>query len=76
MKVQCYRIRRTCNVTSDKPKYKEIHDHEIVILKKMKLLLEVRDGNVVEHCDSYIAEIDASGILKKVFMHAHVKRKS
>ena len=51
-------------VTSE---YKEIHDHEIVIVKKDEVIIKDADGNVVER-DSYIAEIDASDA-EKVFMH-------
>ncbi|MGT2334224.1 hypothetical protein ACVPOY_15580 [Staphylococcus aureus] len=52
-------------VTSE---YKEIHDHEIVIVKKDEVIIKDADGNVVER-DRYIAEIDASDAEKRCFMH-------
>ncbi len=57
-------------VTSE---YKEIHDHEIVIVKKDEVIIkDPRDGNVVER-DSYIAEIDASDAEKGVYAHYMLK---
>ncbi len=51
-------------VTSE---YKEIHDHEIVIVKKDEVIIKDADGNVVER-DSYILKL-MHQMLKKVFMH-------
>ncbi|EOB8628650.1 glutamine--fructose-6-phosphate transaminase (isomerizing) [Staphylococcus aureus] len=56
-------------VTSE---YKEIHDHEIVIVKKDEVIIKGADGNVVER-DSYIAEIDASDAEKGVYAHYMLK---
>ncbi|HDM7192481.1 TPA: glutamine--fructose-6-phosphate transaminase (isomerizing) [Staphylococcus aureus] len=56
-------------VTSE---YKEIHDHEIVIVKKDEVIIKDADGNVVER-DSYIAEIDASDAEKGVYAHYMLK---
>ncbi|MEW7758388.1 glutamine--fructose-6-phosphate transaminase (isomerizing) [Staphylococcus aureus] len=53
-------------------KYKEIHDHEIVIVKKDEVIIKDADGNVVER-DSYIAEIDASDAEKGVYAHYMLK---
>lgn len=38
--------------------YKEIHDHEIVIVKKDSVTIKDLDGNVQDR-DTYTAQIDA-----------------
>ena len=46
--------------------YKEIHDHEIVIVKRDEVVIKDLDGNVQDR-DTYTAEIDAADA-EKVFM--------
>ena len=52
--------------------YKEIHDHEIVIVKKDEVIIKDADGNVLDR-DSYIAEIDAADAEKGVYDHYMLK---
>ncbi|MGO3726286.1 isomerizing glutamine--fructose-6-phosphate transaminase, partial [Staphylococcus carnosus] len=52
--------------------YKEIHDHEIVIVKRDEVIIKDVDGNVQDR-DTYIAEIDASDAEKGVYDHYMLK---
>ncbi|EHJ09080.1 glutamine--fructose-6-phosphate transaminase (isomerizing) [Staphylococcus simiae] len=52
--------------------YKEIHDHEIVIVKKDDVIIKDAEGNVLDR-DSYIAEIDAADAEKGVYDHYMLK---
>ncbi|AVQ35574.1 glutamine--fructose-6-phosphate transaminase (isomerizing) [Staphylococcus kloosii] len=52
--------------------YKEIHDHEIVIVKRDSVTIKDTDGNVQER-DAYTAQIDASDAEKGVYDHYMLK---
>lgn len=52
--------------------YKEIKDHEIVIVKRESVTIKDLDGNIQER-DAYIAEIDASDAEKGVYAHYMLK---
>ncbi|MBO1199138.1 glutamine--fructose-6-phosphate transaminase (isomerizing) [Staphylococcus simiae] len=52
--------------------YKEIHDHEIVIVKKDEVIIKDAEGNLLDR-DSYIAEIDAADAEKGVYDHYMLK---
>ena len=52
--------------------YKEIHDHEIVIVKRDDVVIKDTEGNVQER-ESYTAEIDASDAEKGVYDHYMLK---
>lgn len=52
--------------------YKEIHDHEIVIVKKDSVTIKDLDGNVQDR-DTYIAQIDASDAEKGIYDHYMLK---
>ncbi|PTI44019.1 glutamine--fructose-6-phosphate transaminase (isomerizing) [Staphylococcus succinus] len=53
-------------------KYKEIHDHEIVIVKRDEVIIKAQDGSVQER-DAYTAQIDASDTEKGVYDHYMLK---
>lgn len=52
--------------------YKEIKDHEIVIVKRESVTIKDLDGNIQER-DAYTAEIDASDAEKGVYAHYMLK---
>ena len=52
--------------------YKEIHDHEIVIVKKDSVTIKDLDGNVQDR-DTYTAQIDASDAEKGIYYHYMLK---
>ena len=52
--------------------YKEIKDHEIVIVKRERVTIKDLDGNIQER-DAYTAEIDASDAEKGVYAHYMLK---
>ena len=52
--------------------YKEIHDHEIVIVKKDSVTIKDLDGNVQDR-DTYTAQIDASDAEKGIYDHYMLK---
>ncbi|MCH4388191.1 glutamine--fructose-6-phosphate transaminase (isomerizing) [Staphylococcus haemolyticus] len=52
--------------------YKEIHDHEIVIVKKDSVIIKDLDGNVQDR-DTYTAQIDASDAEKGIYDHYMLK---
>ncbi len=52
--------------------YKEIHDHEIVIVKRDYVEIKDTDGNVQQRV-TYTAEIDASDVEKGVYDHYMLK---
>ncbi|UVD89857.1 MAG: glutamine--fructose-6-phosphate transaminase (isomerizing) [Staphylococcus haemolyticus] len=52
--------------------YKEIHDHEIVIVKKDSVTIKDLDGNV-QGRDTYTAQIDASDAEKGIYDHYMLK---
>lgn len=52
--------------------YKEIHDHEIVIVKRDSVEIKDLDGNVQKR-ETYTAEIDASDAEKGVYDHYMLK---
>ncbi|KRG09488.1 glutamine--fructose-6-phosphate transaminase (isomerizing) [Staphylococcus sp. NAM3COL9] len=52
--------------------YKEIHDHEIVIVKRDEVIIKDQDGNVQER-DAYTAQIDAADTEKGVYDHYMLK---
>lgn len=52
--------------------YKEIHDHEIVIVKKDIVTIKDLDGNVQDR-DTYTAQIDASDAEKGIYDHYMLK---
>ncbi|MDM7883296.1 glutamine--fructose-6-phosphate transaminase (isomerizing) [Staphylococcus borealis] len=52
--------------------YKEIHDHEIVIVKKDSVIIKDQDGNVQDR-DTYTAQIDASDAEKGIYDHYMLK---
>ncbi|PTI69830.1 glutamine--fructose-6-phosphate transaminase (isomerizing) [Staphylococcus succinus] len=53
-------------------RYKEIHDHEIVIVKRDEVIIKAQDGSVHER-DAYTAQIDASDTEKGVYDHYMLK---
>ncbi|WP_213563230.1 glutamine--fructose-6-phosphate transaminase (isomerizing) [Staphylococcus auricularis] len=52
--------------------YKEIHDHEIVLVKRDSVTIKDKQGNVQDR-ETYIAEIDASDAEKGVYDHYMLK---
>ncbi|EEQ79559.1 glutamine--fructose-6-phosphate transaminase (isomerizing) [Staphylococcus warneri] len=52
--------------------YKEIHDHEIVIVKRDEVIIKDANGQVQER-EKYTAEIDASDAEKGVYDHYMLK---
>ncbi|WP_285491298.1 glutamine--fructose-6-phosphate transaminase (isomerizing) [Staphylococcus haemolyticus] len=52
--------------------YKEIHDHEIVVVKKDSVTIKDLDGNVQDR-DTYTAQIDASDAEKGIYDHYMLK---
>lgn len=52
--------------------YKEIHDHEIVIVKRDSVVIKDQDGNVQDR-ETYTAEIDAADAEKGVYDHYMLK---
>ncbi|MCG7339961.1 glutamine--fructose-6-phosphate transaminase (isomerizing) [Staphylococcus sp. ACRSN] len=52
--------------------YKEIHDHEIVIVKRNEVVIKDQDGNIQER-DAYTAQIDAADAEKGVYDHYMLK---
>lgn len=52
--------------------YKEVHDHEIVIVKRDSVEIKDLEGNVQER-DTYTAEIDAADAEKGVYDHYMLK---
>ncbi|MDO0965198.1 glutamine--fructose-6-phosphate transaminase (isomerizing) [Staphylococcus haemolyticus] len=52
--------------------YKEIHDHEIVIVKKDSVTIKDLDSNVQDR-DTYTAQIDASDAEKGIYDHYMLK---
>ncbi len=52
--------------------YKEVHDHEIVIVKKDSVTIKDLDGNVQDR-DTYTAQIDASDAEKGIYDHYMLK---
>ena len=52
--------------------YKEIHDHEIVIVKKDSVTIKDLDGNVQDR-DTYTAHFDASDAEKGIYDHYMLK---
>ncbi|TPX78788.1 glutamine--fructose-6-phosphate transaminase (isomerizing) [Staphylococcus haemolyticus] len=52
--------------------YKEIHDYEIVIVKKDSVTIKDLDGNVQDR-DTYTAQIDASDAEKGIYDHYMLK---
>ncbi|MCM3320395.1 glutamine--fructose-6-phosphate transaminase (isomerizing) [Staphylococcus warneri] len=52
--------------------YKEIHDHEIVIVKRDEVIIKDANGQVQER-ETYTAEIDASDAEKGVYDHYMLK---
>ncbi|MCG7341909.1 glutamine--fructose-6-phosphate transaminase (isomerizing) [Staphylococcus auricularis] len=52
--------------------YKEIHDHEIVLVKRDSVTIKDQQGNVQDR-ETYIAEIDASDAEKGVYDHYMLK---
>lgn len=52
--------------------YKEVHDHEIVIVKKDSVIIKDQDGNVQDR-DTYTAQIDASDAEKGIYDHYMLK---
>lgn len=52
--------------------YKEIHDHEIVIVKRNEVIIKDANGQVQER-ETYTAEIDASDAEKGVYDHYMLK---
>ncbi|MBM2659545.1 glutamine--fructose-6-phosphate transaminase (isomerizing) [Staphylococcus pseudoxylosus] len=53
-------------------RYKEIHDHEIVIVKRDEVIIKDQDGNVQER-EAYTAQIDAADAEKGVYDHYMLK---
>ncbi|RIP32863.1 glutamine--fructose-6-phosphate transaminase (isomerizing) [Staphylococcus gallinarum] len=52
--------------------YKEIHDHEIVIVKRDEVVIKDQEGNVQVR-DAYTAQIDAADAEKGVYDHYMLK---
>ncbi|OEK59884.1 glutamine--fructose-6-phosphate aminotransferase [Staphylococcus equorum] len=52
--------------------YKEIHDHEIVIVKRDEVIIKNQDGTVQER-EAYTAQIDAADTEKGVYDHYMLK---
>ncbi|WP_340578896.1 SIS domain-containing protein, partial [Staphylococcus aureus] len=52
--------------------YKEIHDHEIVIVKRDEVIIKDQDGNVQDR-EAYTAQIDAADAEKGVYDHYRLK---
>ncbi|MCI2775098.1 glutamine--fructose-6-phosphate transaminase (isomerizing) [Staphylococcus petrasii] len=52
--------------------YKEIHDHEIVIVKKDSVTIKDQEGNVQDR-ETYTAQIDASDAEKGIYDHYMLK---
>ncbi|ANR68671.1 glutamine--fructose-6-phosphate transaminase (isomerizing) [Staphylococcus equorum] len=52
--------------------YKEIHDHEIVIIKRDEVIIKDQDGTVQER-EAYTAQIDAADTEKGVYDHYMLK---
>lgn len=52
--------------------YKEIHDHEIVIVKRDEVIIKDQDGTVQER-EAYTAQIDAADTEKGVYDHYMLK---
>ncbi|MEN2033119.1 glutamine--fructose-6-phosphate transaminase (isomerizing) [Staphylococcus hominis] len=52
--------------------YKEIHDHEIVIVKKESVTIKDKDGNIQDR-PTYTAQIDASDAEKGIYDHYMLK---
>ncbi|MGK3151655.1 glutamine--fructose-6-phosphate transaminase (isomerizing) [Staphylococcus shinii] len=52
--------------------YKEIHDHEIVIVKRDEVIIKDQEGNVQER-EAYTAQIDAADAEKGVYDHYMLK---
>ena len=52
--------------------YKEIHDHEFVIVKRESVVIKDQDGNVQDR-ETYTAEIDAADAEKGVYDHYMLK---
>ncbi|WP_145356309.1 glutamine--fructose-6-phosphate transaminase (isomerizing) [Staphylococcus epidermidis] len=52
--------------------YKEIHDHEIVIVKRDTVEIKDLEGHI-QQCDTYTAEIDAADAEKGVYDHYMLK---
>lgn len=52
--------------------YKEIHDHEIVIVKRDEVIIKDQDGTVQER-EAYTAQIDAADTEKGVYEHYMLK---
>ncbi|MCD8901059.1 glutamine--fructose-6-phosphate transaminase (isomerizing) [Staphylococcus gallinarum] len=52
--------------------YKEIHDHEIVIVKRDEVVIKDQQGNVQDR-EAYTAQIDASDAEKGVYDHYMLK---
>ncbi|WP_150888575.1 glutamine--fructose-6-phosphate transaminase (isomerizing) [Staphylococcus auricularis] len=52
--------------------YKEIHDHEIVLVKRDSVTIKDQQGNVQDR-ETYITEIDASDAEKGVYDHYMLK---
>lgn len=55
--------------------YKEIHDHEIVIVKRDTVEIKDLEGHIQQR-DTYTAEIDAADAEKGVYDHYMLKRNS
>ncbi|WP_436863027.1 glutamine--fructose-6-phosphate transaminase (isomerizing) [Staphylococcus caeli] len=53
-------------------RYKEIHDHEIVIVKRDEVIIKDQEGKVQER-DAYTAQIDAADAEKGVYDHYMLK---
>jgi len=53
-------------------RYKEIHDHEIVIVKRDEVIIKDQEGNVQER-EAYTAQIDAADAEKGVYDHYMLK---
>ncbi|WP_427706782.1 glutamine--fructose-6-phosphate transaminase (isomerizing) [Staphylococcus parequorum] len=52
--------------------YKEIHDHEIVIVKRDEVIIKNQDGTIQER-EAYTAQIDAADTEKGVYDHYMLK---
>ncbi|PHK49064.1 glutamine--fructose-6-phosphate transaminase (isomerizing) [Staphylococcus edaphicus] len=53
-------------------RYKEIHDHEIVIVKREEVIIKDQEGQVQER-EAYTAQIDAADAEKGVYDHYMLK---
>ncbi|WP_436855852.1 glutamine--fructose-6-phosphate transaminase (isomerizing) [Staphylococcus caeli] len=53
-------------------RYKEIHDHEIVIVKRDEVIIKDQEGNIQER-EAYTAQIDAADAEKGVYDHYMLK---